>query len=155
MGFELGTPGWQAKVLTITKSAICWDIFDFSTTFQYVRGKIYPCEYRTLFCFLLSSLKNGILKFCYCYCHDRALFKKRRNLFWDIPFWISAPMWRKHVFIQNKFSVWLIIWMFLFFVTGTLGYIDLEMTIFRNLLSSKACCFEKKFFPNVIKKRLP
>ena len=61
----------------------------------------------------------------------------------DIPFWISAPMWWKH----NKFSVSLIIWMLLFFVTGTLGYSDLEVTIFKDLLSLKHAALQKKTFP--------
>ena len=60
-------------------------------------------------------------------------------------------MWRKH----NKFSVSLIIWMLLFFVTGTLGYLDLEVTIFRNLLSSKHAALKKRIFPNVVKRRRP
>ena len=56
---------------------------------------------------------------------------------------------------NNKFSVSLIIWMLLFFVTGTLGYLDLEVTIFRNLLSSKHAALKKRIFPNVVKRRRP
>ena len=56
---------------------------------------------------------------------------------------------------NNKFSVSLIIWMLLFFVTGTLGYSDLEVTIFKDLLSLKHAALQKKLFPNVVKKRLP
>ena len=35
--------------------------------------------------------------------------------------------------------------MLLFFVTGTLGYLDFEVTIFRNLLSSKHAALNKEF----------
>ena len=37
--------------------------------------------------------------------------------------------------------------MLLFFVTGTLGYSDLEVTIFKDLLSLKHAALQKKLFP--------
>ena len=37
--------------------------------------------------------------------------------------------------------------MLLFFVTGTLGYSDLEVTIFKDLLSLKHAALQKKTFP--------